>query len=113
MNLQKFYELGARKVLVLSTGPLGCVPAERATRSINGDCAPQLQQASAFFNTGLRSIIDQLNNQYSAQIYTMGNSFPPNQDLFSNPQAYGNALISKDFSDYQSLGLNSRWYSTR
>ena len=73
MNLQKFYELGAHKVLVLSTGPLGCVPAERARRSVNGVCAPQLQQASAFFNTGLRSIIDQLNNQYSAQIYTMGN----------------------------------------
>nr|ABK22816.1 unknown [Picea sitchensis] len=87
--LAKFYELGARRVLVLSTGPLGCSPAMRAMRSINGECAPQLMQATALFNSGLKNIVDQLNNQYSAQIYTMGNSFPPNQDVFNNPQANG------------------------
>jgi hypothetical protein len=47
-------------------------------------------QATTLFNSGLKNIMDQLNNQYSAQIYTMGNSFPPNQDVFNNPQANGN-----------------------
>lgn len=106
--LARFYEMGARRVLVLSTGPLGCSPAMRAMRSLNGDCAPQLQQATVLFNTGLRSIVDQLNSQFNAQIYTMGNSFPPSEDVFTNPAANGfsnakNACCGQ--GPYNGLGL--------
>ncbi|KAK8490721.1 hypothetical protein V6N11_034939 [Hibiscus sabdariffa] len=44
--LMRLYELGARKVLVTSTGPMGCVPAELAMRSSNGECAAELQRAA-------------------------------------------------------------------
>jgi hypothetical protein len=62
----------------------------RKTRSINGDTAPRLMQSTMLFNSELKNIMDQLNNQYSAQIYTMGNSFQPNQDVLNKPQANGN-----------------------
>ena len=45
--LQRLYKLGARRVLLTGTGPMGCVLAERAMRSINGECVAELQQASS------------------------------------------------------------------
>lgn len=90
MNLQRFYELGARRVLVLSSGPLGCVPMERATRSRDGECAVELQQAAAIFNSRLRSAVNRLNRRFSAKIYTISKMFPIFMDLYNNPQLFGN-----------------------
>ncbi|TKY63378.1 GDSL esterase/lipase [Spatholobus suberectus] len=51
--LANLYELGARRVLVTGTGPLGCVPAELAMHSQNGECATELQRAVNLFNPNL------------------------------------------------------------
>ncbi|RVW21376.1 GDSL esterase/lipase, partial [Vitis vinifera] len=42
--LQRLYKLGARRVFVTGTGPMGCVPAEHAMRSKNRECAAELLQ---------------------------------------------------------------------
>ena len=41
--LQRLYKLGARRVLLTGTGPMGGVPVERAMRSRNDECAAELQ----------------------------------------------------------------------
>ncbi|WKA08782.1 hypothetical protein VitviT2T_026473 [Vitis vinifera] len=43
-NLMRLYKLGARRVFVTGTGPMGCVPAKHAMRSKNRECAAELQQ---------------------------------------------------------------------
>ncbi|PKI39080.1 hypothetical protein CRG98_040504 [Punica granatum] len=40
--LMRLYDLGARRVLVTGTGPLGCAPVEIGLRSPDGHCAPEL-----------------------------------------------------------------------
>ncbi|KAE8684075.1 GDSL esterase/lipase [Hibiscus syriacus] len=37
----RLYKLGARRVLVTGTGPMGCVPTELAMRGKNGGCSEQ------------------------------------------------------------------------
>ncbi|KAB2636480.1 GDSL esterase/lipase LTL1-like [Pyrus ussuriensis x Pyrus communis] len=59
----KLYELGARRVLVTSTGPLGCVPSELAQRSINSECVAKLQNAASIFNPQLVQMTQGLNRQ--------------------------------------------------
>ncbi|KAL2549413.1 GDSL esterase/lipase LTL1 [Forsythia ovata] len=49
----RLHELGARRVIVTGTGPIGCVPAELAQRSRTGECAVELQRAAALFNPQL------------------------------------------------------------
>ncbi|RVW74516.1 GDSL esterase/lipase [Vitis vinifera] len=44
LMLQRLYKLGARRVFVTGTGPMGCVPAEHAMRSKNRECAAELLQ---------------------------------------------------------------------
>ncbi|XP_030935629.1 GDSL esterase/lipase LTL1-like [Quercus lobata] len=87
--LRRLYKLGARRVLVTGTGPLGCVPAELAMRSRNGECVPALQQAAGIFNPELGRMIQQLNSELGSNVFVFANSFNMNRNIIDNPQAYG------------------------
>jgi hypothetical protein len=87
--MQRVYELGARRILVTGTGPLGCVPAERATRSRNGECAVELQRAAALFNPQLVQMITELNMEIGSDVFIAANAYEMNMDFVTNPQAYG------------------------
>ncbi|XP_068661329.1 GDSL esterase/lipase LTL1 [Aristolochia californica] len=87
--LMRLYELGARRVLVTGTGPLGCVPAELAQRGRNGGCAPELQQAAELFNPQLEDILSGLNSELGANVFIAANTHLMQNDFINNPGAYG------------------------
>jgi len=56
--LRQLHGLGARRVLVTGSGPLGCAPAELALRgSRAGECDAELQGAAALYNPQLVDMI--------------------------------------------------------
>ncbi|CAJ1947453.1 unnamed protein product [Sphenostylis stenocarpa] len=87
--LQRLYDLGARRVLVTGTGPLGCVPSELAQRGRNGQCAPDLQQAAALFNPQLEQMLLQLNRKLGRDVFIAANTGKAHNDFISNPQQFG------------------------
>ncbi|XP_059440495.1 GDSL esterase/lipase At5g33370-like [Corylus avellana] len=87
--LQRLYDLGARRVLVTGTGPLGCVPAELAMRSPSGQCAAELQRAAALFNPQLVQMLGRLNSRIGADVFIGVNTQQMHNDFIDNPQAYG------------------------
>ncbi|XP_047169417.1 GDSL esterase/lipase At5g33370-like [Vigna umbellata] len=87
--LWRLYEIGARRVLVTGTGPLGCVPAELAQRSANGECSAELQRAAALFNPQLVQIIRELNSEIGSDVFVAVNTQQMHIDFISNPQRYG------------------------
>ncbi|KAK9919344.1 hypothetical protein M0R45_027943 [Rubus argutus] len=87
--LNRLYELGARQVLVTGTGPLGCVPAELALRSRNGECSVELQRAASLFNPQLVQMINSLNSDIGSNVFIAANAFDMHMDFVSDPQAYG------------------------
>ncbi|KAK9087641.1 hypothetical protein Syun_030035 [Stephania yunnanensis] len=87
--LVRLYELGARRVLVTGTGPLGCVPAEIAMRGNNGGCSIELQRAAALFNPQLVQLIGALNSEIGADVFIAANAIDRNLDFIRNPQQYG------------------------
>lgn len=93
--LRRLYTMGARRVVVTSTGPLGCVPALRAMRSTDGGCAPDLQRATGLFNPQLNDIVRQLNREVGSQVYIFADMYSKNMGIFNNPTNYG----FTDFSD--------------
>ncbi|XP_073306024.1 GDSL esterase/lipase At5g33370-like [Primulina huaijiensis] len=87
--LQRLYEFGARRVLVTGTGPLGCVPAELAQHSVNGECAEELQHAASLFNPQLVKMLDQLNQEIGDNVFLAANTNQMHMDFISNPQNFG------------------------
>ncbi|KAG6751836.1 hypothetical protein POTOM_044046 [Populus tomentosa] len=87
--LMRLYDLGARRVLVTGTGPLGCVPAELAMRSTNGGCSAELLGAAALYNPQLESMITDVNRQIGSDVFIAANTHQMHTDFVSNPQAYG------------------------
>lgn len=90
VRMQKLYELGARRVIVTGTGPLGCIPAELAlSGSRNGECAPEPQRAAEIYNSLLPSMIQDLNNELRPDVFIASNAFDVNKDFISNPKQFG------------------------
>ncbi|KAK2432855.1 hypothetical protein P8452_30271 [Trifolium repens] len=90
--LLNLYDLGARRVLVTGTGPLGCVPAELAMQGRNGECGAPLQNATNLFNPQLVQLINQLNTEIGGSdrhVFIYANAFAMHLDFIDNPQAYG------------------------
>ncbi|MFS8012206.1 putative triacylglycerol lipase [Helianthus anomalus] len=106
--LMKLYNLGARRVLVTGTGPLGCAPAELAQRSQNGECAAELQRAAQLFNPQLYQMLDDLNSKIGSHVFIKVNSKKMHSDFISDPRAYG--FVSSKIAccgqgPYNGLGL--------
>lgn len=81
--------MGARRVLVTGTGPLGCVPAELAMRGTNGGCSAELQRAAALYNPQLVEMIKELNREIGKTVFIAANTQQMHMDFISDPQAYG------------------------
>ncbi|KAL5224768.1 hypothetical protein ABZP36_011407 [Zizania latifolia] len=91
----RLYEMGARRVLVTGTGPLGCAPAERALHGRNGECAPDLMRASELFNPQLSRVLQELNARHGAGTFIAANSFRVHFDFISDPAAFGFATAKE------------------
>ncbi|KAF7805248.1 GDSL esterase/lipase [Senna tora] len=100
--LRRLYDLGARRVLVTGTGPLGCVPAELAMRSRNGECSAELQRAASLFNPQLVQMISQLNSEIGSDVFIGANTQQMNNDFINNPRRY---VACCGQGPYNGLGL--------
>lgn len=87
--LMRLYNLGPRRILVTGSGPLGCVPAELAQHSRNGECAEELQRAAALYNPQLVEMINELNTEVGSHVFIAANTNQMHLDFVSNPQAFG------------------------
>lgn len=77
--------------MVTGTGPLGCVPAELAVASGNGQCAEEPEWAAELFNTGLDDMVQGLNQQLGSGVFISVKAYMElHKDFIANPQAYGN-----------------------
>ncbi|KAG6586170.1 GDSL esterase/lipase, partial [Cucurbita argyrosperma subsp. sororia] len=70
-QVKTLYTRGAKKVAVFGVGSLGCTPYATATYDTQGSpCVDRINDAIQLFNVGLRSLVQDLNANFTDAKYT-------------------------------------------
>ncbi|URD90442.1 GDSL-like Lipase/Acylhydrolase [Musa troglodytarum] len=87
-QLERLYDLGARKFAVLGTGLLGCIPVVRVAVPSYG-CYEDLNDFSLRFKTATKALLEELSMSLKGFQYSFGDSYEMVTKIFSHPQEYG------------------------
>ncbi|XP_057764172.1 GDSL esterase/lipase At5g45670-like [Salvia miltiorrhiza] len=89
-QLKVLYTFGARKIALIGTAPLGCIPISVVTNSLDGfSCVESNNRASRMFNKQLRARIDVFNTMFAAAQFIYLDGYNPINEVYNNAQAYG------------------------
>lgn len=86
--MQKLHELGARKLVVVGIGPVGCTPAQRH-ESIKEECSDEVNFWANKYNQQLTSMLQELQSQLNDINYSYFDTYATLTDLIQNPTTHG------------------------
>ncbi|KAH7841054.1 hypothetical protein Vadar_025009 [Vaccinium darrowii] len=89
-QIKTLYQFGARKFALIGVGQIGCSPNELAQGSPDGStCVQKINDANQLFNSRLRSLVDDLNNDNADAKFIYINAYGIFEDIVSNPSSFG------------------------
>ncbi|XP_062109744.1 GDSL esterase/lipase At4g16230-like [Humulus lupulus] len=84
-QLNRLYNLGARKIVVANVGPIGCIPYQRDINPKSGDnCAAFPNQLAQLFNNQLSSLIPELNANLEGSMFVYADVYHVVEDILEN-----------------------------
>ncbi|XVF66100.1 hypothetical protein PTKIN_Ptkin10aG0007200 [Pterospermum kingtungense] len=90
LQLTRLYSLGARKIVVVNVGPIGCIPYERDLNPTAGDsCVSHQNQVAQLFNTELRSLIKELSTSLKGSYFVYADVYRTVENIIQNYRSYG------------------------
>ena len=82
--------MGARKVIVVNVGPIGCIPYQRDMNpSAGGSCAALPNQMAQLFNIQLKSLVAELGSSLEGSKLVYADVFRIVEDIIQNYRSYG------------------------
>ncbi|KAM5565191.1 GDSL esterase/lipase [Rosa sericea] len=94
--VQKLYELGARRIGIISLPPVGCIPSQRTLAGgTERRCVEKYNEAAELFNTKLSAMADfQTNNLPDARVVFM-DAYNPFLHILQHIHKYGFEVVDK------------------
>ncbi|PON93174.1 Lipase [Trema orientale] len=90
LQLTRFYNLGARKIVVANVGPIGCIPYQRDTNPTSGDSCVELPNRLAkLFNTQLKGLVTELSASLEGSKFVYADVYHVVEDIIENYTTYG------------------------
>ncbi|XP_043703799.1 GDSL esterase/lipase At1g29670-like [Telopea speciosissima] len=89
MKLKKLYSLGARKFVLISIYPIGCIPVVKTKFRIRQGCILPLNQAASLFNSELKSLVDVIKPDMPGSNLVYVNSYKIIDDIIEDPNPRG------------------------
>ncbi|MBA0686578.1 hypothetical protein Goari_014176 [Gossypium aridum] len=86
-HLKTLYELGARKLGILTVPPIGCTPIARARA--NGNCSEPAQRFAQAFYTEAVALLEKLSSQVPDLRYSLANTYLMTTGMMENMFAFG------------------------
>ncbi|XVF51204.1 hypothetical protein PTKIN_Ptkin04bG0165800 [Pterospermum kingtungense] len=91
LQLKRLHELGARKVVVVGIGPLGCIPFVRALHLLpKGKCSGEVNAFIQRYNEKLKERLNRLNQEMGPEsIFVFANSYDVFMKIIANYRQFG------------------------
>ncbi|OMP02810.1 Lipase, GDSL [Corchorus olitorius] len=91
IQLKRLHELGARKMVVVGVGPLGCIPFVRAFKLLpSGECSREVNSLIQAYNAKLKELLNRLNQEMGPEsMLVFANSFDIFMKIIANYRQYG------------------------
>ncbi|XP_019431532.1 PREDICTED: GDSL esterase/lipase At5g55050-like [Lupinus angustifolius] len=91
VQLQRVYNYGARKFVIVGVSAIGCCPALRLKNET--ECAVEANLLSVKYNDGLKSMMKGWQLEKNDIRYSYFDTYAALQDLIQNPSSYGFAEV--------------------
>ncbi|KAL8211503.1 hypothetical protein R6Q57_005940 [Mikania cordata] len=89
--IQEIHQLGARRIVVFSAPPFGCIPIERTIGGgLHRTCVDKYNKAAQMFNYKLKQEIHFLASSLPETRIVMADLYNPLISIIENPHRYGN-----------------------
>ncbi|XP_020256765.1 GDSL esterase/lipase At5g55050-like isoform X2 [Asparagus officinalis] len=88
VHLKRIYNLGARKIIFVGTGPIGCCPQQREN-STSGECSARTNSISAQYDSGVASLLHEMKSEFNDMNYSFFNSSSTLMEYIESPDAHG------------------------
>ncbi|KAI3776500.1 hypothetical protein L1987_46285 [Smallanthus sonchifolius] len=94
--IQGLHGLGARRVVVLSLPPVGCMPTSITVGGgKNRSCSTMHNKAAKLFNKKLSSELQSLRSRNPPVKVVLADIYTPFLDVVNNPQSYGFEIVDR------------------
>uniref|UniRef100_A0A0C9RI38 TSA: Wollemia nobilis Ref_Wollemi_Transcript_18910_1268 transcribed RNA sequence n=1 Tax=Wollemia nobilis TaxID=56998 RepID=A0A0C9RI38_9CONI len=88
-QLQRIYNLGARRLVSVGLGPVGCCPSQRSQKSKTGDCIAEVNDLALKFNGAVKSMLEDLGSNLHGLKYSLCKTYGLLSSYIQNPSKYG------------------------
>ncbi|XXG84503.1 hypothetical protein AAC387_Pa10g2006 [Persea americana] len=90
VQITRLYNLGARKIIVVNVGPIGCIPYLRDLNPSAGDnCVAFPNQLAQAFNERLKSLVLELSSSFEGTLLVYADVYRIVWDIIQNFDSYG------------------------
>ncbi|GMJ00470.1 hypothetical protein like AT5G41890 [Hibiscus trionum] len=91
LQLERLHEMGARKLIVVGVGPLGCIPFVRAFNLLpSGKCSSAVNALIRAYNQRLKALLNRLNQEMGPDaIFVFANSYDVFMDILTKYRRFG------------------------
>ncbi|KAJ8528872.1 hypothetical protein K7X08_030612 [Anisodus acutangulus] len=90
IQLTRLYYMGARKVIVVNVGPIGCIPYQREINPSAGDkCVEFPNGLAQLYNNQLRGLVTELSSKLNGSKFVYADVYGIVQDIIQNYSSYG------------------------
>ncbi|XP_019151992.1 PREDICTED: GDSL esterase/lipase At1g71691-like [Ipomoea nil] len=94
LNLQRLYDLGARKFVLAGIGELGCIPTMVA-RSENGQCLDEVNQVVDPFNANMKQMVTNFNTALPDAKFVYLDTQNMFRNIIANSKTYGFSVVDR------------------
>ncbi|XP_077217474.1 GDSL-motif lipase 7 [Tasmannia lanceolata] len=94
-QLTQLYRLGARKMVLVGIGALGCIPSQLSMASGNNGCVERVNNLVTAFNDRLVQMSNTLNATLPGSFFVYQNIYGVFSDMINNPSNYGFSVANK------------------